>query len=355
MTKTGFIPYESDTNNHVKIIKNIIQNEGYEIYNPFDKSCPNLKIINLNWFESIYGTNYISILLKYLKKKVLIQLWKIKKIKLVYTIHNKLPHDIKYSNLIKKFIIFLCKKSDAIIVMSKISFEYIKNDLKNPQALNKTYYIPLPNYIDTTTPEDYKSYTEAHSSFNLLFFGVIKPYKNIELLINVFNDLSNMDINLLICGKPITKEYGYSLESLIKNKKIKTKFEFISEKDLDELIKKTDCCILPYDKKSSLNSGAAIHAFSLGKTVISPAIGTILDMPEDSVFSYDYTDETNHYKNLKNTILKAYDIFSSDKNTFNQKSLKAYNFIKENNSHKRIGLLYNEVYKAVLNEKDSCY
>ena len=165
----------------------------------------------------------------------------------------------------------------------------------------------------------------------------------------------NMDINLLICGKPITKEYGYSLESLIKNKKIKTKFEFISEKDLDELIKKTDCCILPYDKKSSLNSGAAIHAFSLGKTVISPAIGTILDMPEDSVFSYDYTDETNHYKNLKNTILKAYDIFSSDKNTFNQKSLKAYNFIKENNSHKRIGLLYNEVYKAVLNEKDSCY
>ena len=132
MTKTGFIPYESDTNNHVKIIKNIIQNEGYEVYNPFDKSCPNLKIINLNWFESIYGTNYISILLKYLKKKVLIQLWKIKKIKLVYTMHNKLPHDIKYSNLIKKFIIFLCKKSDAIIVMSKISFEYIKNDLKNP-------------------------------------------------------------------------------------------------------------------------------------------------------------------------------------------------------------------------------
>ena len=348
MIKTGFIPFESTTNNHVQIIKGILNKQGYEVYNPLDKNCPKLKIINLNWFESIYGNNLITVYLKYIRKKAIINAWKNKKIKIIYTMHNKLPHDTKYSNLIKKFVVFLCKKSDAIIVMSNISFEYIKNELNLPEAIKKTYHIPLPRYssnddINTLTFNTQKD----NNSLNLLFFGVVKPYKNIELLIQILNELQDKNIKLLICGKPINNDYGTHLNNLIKNKNIKTNFSFLNDSELSEQIKNTDCIILPYDKKSSLNSGAAIHAFSLGKTVIAPKIGTILDMPEDSVFSYDYDNKEEHYNNLKQAILDVYTLFTTDKEKFKQKSLKAYEFIKENNSPDKLGKLYNKIYELV--------
>ena len=87
-------------------------------------------------------------------------------------------------------------------------------------------------------------------------------------------------------------------------------------------------------------------SFSLKKIVICPTIGTINDISDNTfIYRYSYFDNVDHIQKLKNildTIIKTETPY-----TLADKGLKAYEYVKKNNSIDAIGKKYKEIYEMI--------
>ena len=298
--KIVYYPDSSPANKYVDIIINGLKSNNISIYN-LNKVLKNIflffqiKIFHFNWYEGV--GSYKTFILKLLTISLLV----VTKKKIIITLHNKKSHSESYAQQSFFLLRYLIKVSNKIIIHSHSSKQYLIETFKANE--NKIIHIPHPDYIDAYGPIETPP-SIGDKNLKILFFGAIKPYKNIELLISVFNELKDYPIELLITGKPESDGYANFLADKIINDKISLKFQFIKDNDIPSIISNTDIVILPYNVESSLNSGSVILAFSYKKTVICPLIGTIADLQNfNNVYTYNYTDEKSHHKVLKEKVI----------------------------------------------------
>jgi glycosyltransferase involved in cell wall biosynthesis len=339
--KISFSPFESKDNKYVDIMLNIIQSiEGIEVY-PFvwkkfflfSNNIWSADIVWLNWYETNTGT-----LKGILKITVLFLLKKLNRKKIIYTLHNKKPHDLRKTCFLKLFQNSIYYFSDIIVIHSKLSEQEISVKYRQ-----KIQYIPHPNYI-----EEYGSIIaneQTNTKLNLLFWGQIRPYKNIELLINAVSQFSCEEVELTIAGSSNSQEYQRKIMNLIKHKNIKSVFKFIDNDEINVFISPYDLLILPYDTGSSLNSGMVILSFSYSKTVICPNIGTISDMENKKFLSYTYSNKKEHIEKLVKQIQKAIDLKRSNINIFNEWGKIMFEEVKVNNSKEKVRKLIEKIIK----------
>ena len=357
--KLCFVPLENETNSYIYNNLNLIKELGISVYS-FDEVKKNkrlfeeIEIFHFNWYENLDNRSYARAVYSLLKK--MIELYRIKFFnkKIVWTMHNKLSHESINKSLTTIMMKFMIKKSDKIVIHSKESENILVDIMKDKKYLNKTFYIHHINYIGNYTLNNAisrESLNIGKDTLTIIFTGAVRKYKNIEILIDVFNDMKLQDCKLIIAGKPNTEEYMRELKGIIgNNTNIITLFKFLSDEELFSLINISDAMILPYDKISSLNSGSIILGFSCARTVVSPMIGTLLDIKyKDFYYGYDYTDYNDHYKRLKEAILRLYNDFINDKSILREKGQQAFYFVKENYGHDTVKLelknLYTECYK----------
>lgn len=342
MKTIAFEPYENKENKYIEIMQNCIDSLGYKIIplsRVFEKSC---KVVFLNWYEDTpYKNNKFKSLISFIKRVIKIILLRLLNKKIIYVFHNKQSHDQNStSRLLQKFLI---NQSNIIIIHSKSSEKYIDEKYKK-----KLFYIPHPNYIG-----DYKkSKKELIDNIDcnkpiFLFIGAVKPYKNIELLIDTARLFP--EIQFIIAGKPANDKYKAELQRLIKNySNITAMFKFIVDDEIVSLISASDLLVLPYDVKSSLNSGTIFLAFSNKRTVISPRIATLEDLKnENFYFYYDYESNEEHKIKLENEIRKALEVFKLDKTELKKMGVDAYNYVKTNNSKSKIIERYKDLFKRL--------
>ncbi len=174
-------------------------------------------------------------------------------------------------------------------------------------------------------------------------------YKNIELLIDVFNEFAeNTDVALTIAGNCKDEKYSEKLRSSIKNNNIKCDFRFIPDEDVVSYMNRHSILVLPYSLESSLNSGTIFLAFSYKRTVISPLIGTLKEFGDaDFFYTYNYANYQEHKRNLKDTINQAIKDWQANKTIFFEKGLKAYYRVKKDNSFEKIAELYKVLFQEI--------
>ena len=68
---------------------------------------------------------------------------------------------------------------------------------------------------------------------------------------------------------------------------------------------------MPYDTTSASNSGAGRLAFSYAKTVISPDISSMNEIPSKLIFKYHYEDKDEHFDVMMEKIIEAYNNWKS--------------------------------------------
>lgn len=241
----------------------------------------------------------------------------------------------------------LTKFASAIVVHSNTSRDFLSSAFG--VKLEKTYYVPHPNYIDVYGPVIERPQQVLENHLNISFIGALKPYKNIELLIEVAREFANRNIRFQITGKPLNAEYAASLEELTTNlPKVTFNFSFVKDEELGGLLADADIMVLPYDLKSSLNSGSVFLAFSYHKTVICPAIGSLLDFKnQDAFFSYEYTDPASHKEELKKQIEKVYEVWEKDKTRLITLGNLMYETVKTANAPKLVGEKLEAIYKKI--------
>ncbi|MFI2744580.1 glycosyltransferase [Zhouia sp. PK063] len=342
--KIVFDPKKGETNNYIDIIVNSLQQEGIEVYSSKEafssiKLFCSIKLFHFNWIENAQGVKLFKQFLKIIFLKCINK-------KIIWTLHNKQPHDNKLIFGFN-FIRFLIMVSDIIIIHSKVSSDVILETSKSNKYLRKIKYIPHPNYIISYSENDLCKHEVTNDSrLKLLFIGAIKPYKNLEVLLEIIKEL-NDQVELTIAGKSSHEDYFESLLKIKGNSKnIILKNKFLNDDEMKSFIKSSDLLVLPYDITSSLNSGTVILAFSNKRSVICPAIGTILDLKnKESLISYDYKNIDDHKKQLRKSIFKALKIKVENENKFFEWGEKLFNEMIENNDPNSIAKKLSDIYK----------
>lgn len=342
--KIVYSPYQAGN----KYIENMIQilkktfniNKIYSFKEGMSiKSFFSINYIFLNWYENLNNKTKVSFYSDFFKKTIILIFLFLFRKKIVFVFHNKISHDTRNKKVSLFLMKIIIRSSYKVIIHCSETKELLKIYFDNYYKVieKKIIYIHHPNYIENYKDTKIKNHNITSKNIRFLFFGSVMPYKNLELLIEIFNTKEKEAIELKIIGKPITNTYKNNLIKLIKNKKIEYDFRFIPDDEINQNIEKSDVIILPYNIESSLNSGSVILAFSKKKTVISPNIGTIKDiLAKDSIYTYEYSTQEEHILKLEKQIEKVIDDSFENKLSLSVKGKKLYDEIKKDYSIDKI-------------------
>jgi len=351
--KIIFNPCENPENKYVSIVVNGLAKRGYQIsgLEHFLTSISHfnsIKLVHLNWFENLDDQSRKSMWISYFRKTVVLTLIRLTGKKLVWTMHNRLSHEKKSGKLSRKLTQKIIKQADAIVIHSNFSRAILLN--QSPTIAAKIIHIPHPDFVDVYGPAISDEAKIRVNRLQLLFLGAIKPYKNIELLIDAMKPFSDT-VHLTIAGNPNSITYKDELMRLAADStNITLDLGFIPNEKLPKYLHQADLLVLPYSLESSLNSGTVLLAFSYGRTVISPRIGTIDDLEnEEDIFVYSYSDETEHLEILKAQIQKALNIYLENPDSLLEKGLKMKNLVSQQNQKEMVINAFDKLYQDLLN------
>lgn len=331
-----------------------LRKEGFKIFalDSFLSSLRHyrsIKLVHVNWFENVDDSSFFIALKSFMRKLVVLIAVKLGNKKLVWTMHNRTSHETGLSFFSRTLTYLLVRGADRIIIHSKISKALLNEYIKGSDR--KAVYLPHPNFIGSygSIPAVKKSLLKDQR-LNLLFLGAIKPYKNIELLINIAKKFP-LSVQLTIAGKPSAKGYHDKLQNIAQREEnIHLALRFIADDEIPTMLSASDLLILPYDIKSSLNSGTVILAFSYKKSVICPVIGTISDLEDERkyVLDYSYNNFQEHEQSLTKSVERAIEMKSSDPYIFDFFGDHLFDYVQKYYDKELIGKHLGAIYKELL-------
>jgi glycosyltransferase involved in cell wall biosynthesis len=197
-------------------------------------------------------------------------------------IHNLIPHEKRFFDTF--FNRIFVKSYDGFIVLS----ESVKKDLLAIDPAAKHCLLKHPSYNQFGEKIARKEAAAAlgldPTKKILLFFGLIRNYKGLDLLLQAFSNL-NKEFILLIAGEVYGDEITYTnLIAKSKNKNIHFVNQFIDEQDVKLYFSVADLCVLPY--KSATQSGIQALANSFCLPVLISNVGGLAE---------DIVDEKNGF------------------------------------------------------------
>ena len=340
--KVYFFPPKSVTNPYIDHVINGLEKNGVTVINKgaankykklfssFQAMVRHTDVYHFNWLE-----NKASVDTK--KNRIIcgaILMWlrviRLSGGKLVWTMHNRESHDCEGDKTFHySFLRKLISQMDMIVVHAKDSTDILVNEYHFPAE--KICYVPHGSYLEGAGAELPKA--DNHDGLVFLAFGRINRYKNIPMLIQVFREANMPDVRLRIFGKcdagdpdlllQIQKEIG-------DHQNITYEDRYVSDEEANAIFGHSDIVILPYDKQSMINSGAAVKAFSEAKPIIVSRFGAMKDIEDRSfVHCYDYTDDADHKEQLKKILLDVYRQWCGQKESLANEGEEAFRYAKE--------------------------
>jgi beta-1,4-mannosyltransferase len=268
-------PYISDFCDCISNYYNVVNKNKYNSIGIFDifKNLFKIDYVFFNWIEEIEFKKNGKI--QFIFLIILIYLLKLKKIKVVWTIHNKQAH-LKDEYIINKFLIkFLAKKSDFIITHSTEGIKYA-NTLAKKKLNIRFFYHPLKN-------KNLKK--KSSTEIDILIWGTISRYKGIDLFLEkLYKYNVQLKYNIKIVGIINDKNYESKLRTF-ENNKIQILNKFISIDDLNSNIENSKIVLFTYSNESVLSSGAVMESLSFGANIVGPDIAVFKDLHQDGLIN----------------------------------------------------------------------
>ncbi len=263
----------------------------------FARLLTNRCLVHYHWFECQDKRAVLGMIYKWL----CLFLYKLAGGKLVWTIHNKMPHNKKFYRL--NFILrkWMARNADLLHVHCESIIKELSDFYNIPEK--KFVVLPHPEFPAKLIPR--AAAAEAlNIRFNLklkssnkifLSFGNISAYKGLDELASCF---CNLDKNkkLIIAG-PVKKG---NMDHYKKLKEIESQTEnvhlipkFISENCVAEFFNAADYAVFNY--KDILTSGSVELATSYRKKLIIPPKGCLKELADHpNVITFDSIRELEH-------------------------------------------------------------
>ncbi|MDB5228786.1 MAG: glycosyl transferase family 1 [Bacteroidota bacterium] len=206
--------------------------------------------------------------------------------KIISILDNIIPHEKRFADT--SFTQYFVNSVDAFIAMSDSvyndlsQFDKNKPRLLNPHPLFDNYGEAIPKQ------EALRQLKLDPSKKYILFFGLIRDYKGLDILLKAMatDSLRNSDIQLLVAGEYYSNKEEY--EKLISELNIRNKVElhtrFIPDDEVAKYFCAADVVVQPY--KHATQSGVTQVCYHFNKPMIVTNVGGLPEIVPDNKVGY---------------------------------------------------------------------
>jgi D-inositol-3-phosphate glycosyltransferase len=207
-------------------------------------------------------------------------------IRIICIFDNVIPHEKSFADRI--LTKYFTRSIDGAIVMSRS----VGEDLNQFRVNIPVLYNPHPLYDNygslLSREEALKKLSLAEGFSYLLFFGFIRAYKGLDLLIDAFADkrLRNKKLKLIVAGEFYDDDAPYKRQ--IKKNDIGNDVilydHFIDENEVAIFFSAADLIVQPY--RSATQSGVTQIAYHFGKPMLVTNVGGLSEIVIDGKCGY---------------------------------------------------------------------
>ncbi len=206
-----------------------------------------------------------------------------KSCKVVALLHNAFPHEARPMD--KPLAKLFFNQCHGFITLS----ENVKNDLHAIRPAAPCMVSPHPLYNQFGERKDR---SEACTTLGLdpdkktlLFFGLIRHYKGLDLLIEAMSHLDNT-YQLVIAGECYGSfdKYQHQIDASGAKERIRVFNRYINDNEISDYFSAADALILPY--RSATQSGVVSIAYHFDTPMISTPVGDFpasIDIPKTGI------------------------------------------------------------------------
>jgi len=277
---------------YLNLLKQNLEKKGVEILDIswFGKQFPyslfqflkgkieGANILHLHWMP--FNKFFMMKMVKKISEKT--------NIKMVWTIHNLLPHTPRYGNI--------DTDKEAMRYMASWASAGIVHCEKTKEDFYKSYKIDLPLFvIPHGNFNDFayiKSSDEARDRLNisqdkivLLMFPPNRWTKGIETFVKVVKKLPHNYIGLLAgnCEDPSIRSYLYKVKRKYPHKFL-TFLRYIPDNEVGYYFAAADIFFIPYERVTT--SGSVMYAMAYKKPIVSTPKGNLYMLVKNGVNGY---------------------------------------------------------------------
>ncbi|MEI8046484.1 MAG: glycosyltransferase [Bacteroidota bacterium] len=223
--------------------------------------------------------------------------------RVISIVDNIIPHEHRPGDRILAKYWVNCV--DGFVAMSK----NVLDDLRT-FTQKRALFCPHPvydNYGETIPKEEAKRLLNLDPNFNyILFFGFIRDYKGLDLLLKAvaLPVLKDLPVKVLVAGEFYSdpKPYHDLIAELNLGERIVLATEFIPESLVSRYFCASDLVVQPY--KSATQSGVTQIAYHFGKPMIITNVGGLEEFVKNEVVGYVVNPEPGE---IAEAIFKYFD------------------------------------------------
>ncbi|HTN46184.1 MAG TPA: glycosyltransferase [Flavipsychrobacter sp.] len=256
------------------VINSINPLNWLQVGNEINRLNPDLIIIRywMPFFGPCFGT-----ILRRVKKN--------RHTKVIAIADNVIPHEKRPGDT--AFTRYFIKSVDAFITMSREVLNDLKQFTQKPAV-----YTPHPlydNYGETISKDDACNKIGLDPKTNyLLFFGFIRKYKGLDLLLEALNEerVRQLGLKLIIAGEFYDgrEVYDELIEKYTLQDTVKLFTEFIPNDEVRYYFSAADVVVQPY--RTATQSGITQVAYHFEKPMIVTRVGGLAEVVPDGVVGF---------------------------------------------------------------------
>lgn len=219
--------------------------------------------------------------------------------RIIGIVHNMIPHEKRIGD--QTLAQYFVRPLDGAITLS----ESVAEDMKQFGDL-PVLVTPHPiydNYGASVKKEDAQAHLGlATGKHYILFFGFIRDYKGLDLLLAAMSDkrLQALGIKLIVAGEYYSNQDKYEL--LIDRLEIREQLilhtHFISNEEVKYYFSAADLVVQPY--RSATQSGISQLAYHFEKPMIVTNVGGLPEIVPDGVAGYVVEQKSEHIADALN-------------------------------------------------------
>lgn len=267
-------------------------------------------VVHIHWPTVLYASRFrIWAPFKLTIRLKIIALARLRGDRVIWTVHNYKDHELHYPLLEKIAVWFLSKLANAIIVHTEAGKTFVRERFGRSKEVSVVPHVNYVNFhgrrFDVPDSELMKQLALQSSDKIFMSLGSIRPYKNYEALIDIFNEFST-DTKLIIAGKSFTDEYLSELKARVKTGNVLFYTQSILGDDLPKFFSIARCSV--YAFREVLTSGSVILSLSYAVPAIVPDAGDLHYVISDGVNGFHH----HNAEELKKIIKRIADMSPND-------------------------------------------
>jgi len=209
------------------------------------------------------------------------------KSKRIALVHNMIPHEKSILDIL--FPKYFVHTMDGFTAMSKA----VLNDISSLERKSKPKafsYHPLYDHFGTimTREDAIKALSLDKEPRYILFFGLVRAYKGLDLLLEAFGDkrLRKLPLKLLVAGEFYEDQQRY-LDIIAENELSEHVFicdDYIPDQEVREWFSAADLIVQPY--RSATQSGISQIAYHFEKPMLVTNVGGLAEIVPNGKAGY---------------------------------------------------------------------